>query len=320
MQPIPERGGSGHAANRRGRLSRFAHPIHTHLQHPIRQRPPKGVGCLDGQERSLVEQRHPIETLRLVHVGRTHDHRHAPRHHLVHDEPEIASGDRIHTEGGFVEEEDGRFVDERAGQTELLFHAPRKPTCQAVLERSEVRESEETLHALLECLLRNLVERRVKRDVLAYGEVGIQTEALRHVSEVVLDRFGIGGHAHAVQVRVARAGTEHAREHAQRRRLSGSIGTDETEQLPARHGEIEAAHRREASEVPAQPLHAYGDVGHEPDSSRRTSAGMPGLSARSVSFEIRTFAMYTSFTRSSVVWTFLGVNSASLAMKVTCPE
>ncbi len=123
---------------------------------------------------------------------------------------------------------------------------------------------------------------------------------------------------------VAAGRAQHARQHAQRGGLAGAVGADQAEQLAASDVEAEPVHRGEIAEAARELLDANhgiaGGLGHDAGPfSSSTSTGMPGLSSIAASPVTRTLTAYTNFTRSSAVCTFLGVNSASLAMKVTSP-
>ena len=62
-------------------------------------------------------------TLGLVEIGGGDEDRHLPAAELYEDSPEIAARNGIDAVGRLVEKEHFGRVDQRAGQTELLFHA-----------------------------------------------------------------------------------------------------------------------------------------------------------------------------------------------------
>ncbi len=293
------------------------------------------TGRIQGQESPLVHEADSVAPLGLVQVGRGDHDRHPLLQHLVEDPPEVPPRDRVHAVGGLVQQQDLRRVDQRAGQAQLLFHSARELVGQPVLERGEVAETQQALDARRPLLARDLEEVRVEEEVLQHGEVAVETEALGHVRDTVLDRLGLRSNGVAGDERVALRRSQDPRQHPQGRGLPGAVRTDQPEQFPARDREGEVIHGGDGSEPPRQipdldrrPLVALKSPAvislPSPAPRRptpgliRASAGMPGFSSW---FGLSTliFTAKTSFTRSSCVWTFLGVNSASELMKVTFP-
>ncbi len=105
----------------------------------------RSAGVPDAMVASLVEHGEAVEAFRLVHVGRAHEDGRPPVDHVVDDEPEVASRDRIDPEGRFVEQQDLRLMDQRAREPELLLHPAGEASGEPVLERREIREAEESL-------------------------------------------------------------------------------------------------------------------------------------------------------------------------------
>ncbi len=112
---------------------------------------------------------------------------------------------------------------------------------------------------------------------------------------------------------------EEAAEHADGRRLSRAVRPDEPEHLPFPDLEVEGTDGFDILESPAEAPGLDGEFRHGPalplyfpagPTRIAASAGRPGLS-RPSRFSISTLTPKTSLTRSSFVWMFFGVNSAS---------
>ena len=98
-------------------------------------------GLTRDQELSLVDEADLRAALGLVEVGRGDEDRHPFAQEVVEDPPQVPARHGIDAARRLVEEEDLRRVDERAGEAQLLLHAPRQVAREAVLERGEVAEA-----------------------------------------------------------------------------------------------------------------------------------------------------------------------------------
>ena len=116
--------------------SRLARAVHRHREHRRVHPALERVDRVERQRAAVLQQDEAVEALGLVHVGGAHHHRGAARHHLVHDEPQVAARDRVHAEGGLVEQQDRGFVHQAAGEGELLLHPARQLAGKARLERA----------------------------------------------------------------------------------------------------------------------------------------------------------------------------------------
>ena len=299
VQLVAEQDRAAHARMVAQQVARGACRLDLHHQHLAVQRTLQPLRRVERQQLALVQQRDAIEALGFVHVGRADDHGDALRHHVVHDQPQVAARDRVDAKGRLVEQQDLRLVDQRTRQAELLLHAARQLAGQPVLERRKIGKFKQALHARRTLGLRHLVQVGVEVQVLEHRHVGVQAEALRHVGDDVLHAFRVTRHADAAERRVAGRRTQHAGQHAQRRCLAGAVGADQAEQLAARHIEAQRIHRGDLAEAARQALdvdRCAGWIGrgggggcvHCGASSSRTSAGMPGLSSRAGSPTTRT--------------------------------
>ena len=110
------------------------------------------------------------------------------------------------------------------------------------------------LHALVDLLLRHLLQPQAERDVLVDGEVRVERVALEHHRDVAVARRHV--------VHDALADLEHAlgdllepRDHAQRRRLAASGRPDEDHELAVADVEVDVVHGTRAVGIDlADPL------------------------------------------------------------------
>ena len=142
---------------------------------------PQGVRRVDREQLSLVEQRDPRAALRLVQIRRRHDDRDALSEKLGKQLPELAARDRIHTGRRFVEQDQRRLMDQRAGQRELLLHATRQLVGQPRSERRQLRHVEQAV--ALSLVVADAVNLGEERDVLVDAEIAVEAEPLREVAD-----------------------------------------------------------------------------------------------------------------------------------------
>jgi hypothetical protein len=195
----------------------------------------------------------------------------------------------------------------------ILAHAAGEPVGQPVPEGRETGELQELLAAGPE--VADEVDLGGELDVLVDRQVPVEAELLREVADAALEERGVLDDVEAQDGGPTRGGREKAAEHAEDRRLAGPVRTDEAEHLPFPDLEVEGADGLDVPEGLGEALRLDGrDIAHRGRPSvatRRTaSAGSPGLRSPS-RFSISTLIPKTSLTRSSLVWTFFGVNSAS---------
>ncbi len=264
------------------RRRRRPRPVGTHLEEDAVDQPLQAMRSVDGEQAALVQQAHPRGPLGLVQVGgRDHDG-HALLEELVEDAPEVAPRHRVDAVGRLVEEEHSRRVDQGAGQAELLLHAAREVSGEPLLERLHVGESQQLVDLLFAPLPCHAIDVGVEVQVLLHAEIGVEAEALAHVADLLLDRFGL---AHRVQAEHAGApaGRRHdPGEHPQGGGLAGPVGSDQDEDLAFGDLQGEVGHRDRLAEPLGQAVEL--DRVHDTApavvaSSISASAGMPGLSS-----------------------------------------
>ena len=172
---------------------------------------------------------------------------------IVDQIPESTPRHRIHARGRLVQEEDRRPVDHGAAQRQTLLEAEREVRRQAPDLLAKPGHLEDPALALFEAAPADAVQPGEEIDVLLHGKVGVEREELGHVADAGLQRLQVAEDAQAGDLGRARGGLEQAREHLDRRRLSGAVGPEKAEDLPRPDLEGDVIHRGERSEALGEP-------------------------------------------------------------------
>ncbi len=211
-----------------------------------------------------MEEGHAVAALGLVEVRRGHDNGRPPGGEIVEEAPEVAPGHGIDARRGLVEQQHARRVHERAGERELLLHAPGELAGEAIAEARQARGLEQAPRLLRACGPSDAEHVRVKVDVLVDGEVLVEPEALRHVADVALDALGVAHDVEARDGRRAAVGPEDAGEHAQRGGLARAVWPDEAEDLARPGDEAQAVDRERLRKAPGELPGVDGGLSHGP--------------------------------------------------------
>jgi hypothetical protein len=195
-------------------------------------RPLQLVRTLHSEDPCLVHERHPVAQLALVEIGGGHDDRHACLLHVEQNVPELPAGHRVHAVGGLVQDEAFRFVDEHAGQPQLLFHAAREVSGQPVEEGQQVGESQVFLFPALALHAMDAEDIHEEVDVLLHGQVLVEAEALGHVTDERLDLPPLSRRVDPAYGDTPGSRPDHGRDEPQQGRLAGAVRADEAEDGP----------------------------------------------------------------------------------------
>jgi hypothetical protein len=171
------------------------------------------VGRAGGDEGAGMHEAHAMAALRLVHVRRRqHDGHAAADDQRVDDRPEVPPRDRIHAGRRLVQQEHVGQVDQRADQGQLLPHAARERAGRPVEERSQPGHAEQAITVVLILHAGDAAEVAEELDVLGHRErvVEVQSEALRHVADPILDPFGVAEDVDAGHGGRSGVGPQHA--------------------------------------------------------------------------------------------------------------
>ncbi len=134
---------------------------------------------------------------RFVHVMRGDQERDTLGRQLEEKIPQLATCHGINAGGRLVEEEHFRFVDQRTGQCETLLPTAGQRAGQlmnATIQRGHLHHR---LTARCEPIALESVDPAIELEVLQHGQVGVQAELLRHVSDATFDQLGVVPHVMA---------------------------------------------------------------------------------------------------------------------------
>ena len=207
----------------------------------------------------------------FVEVGGREDGGDARILHAADDPEEFAPRERVHPDGGLVENQKPRLRGQRAGEPQLLLHAARKVSGEAILEAGQPGERHEFLKALLGGRLADAAELCEEFEVLLDREPLVEPELLRHEADQRREGGVLGVGPKARQPRPPGVGAKEPGQEAQKRRLSRAVRADERDELARfRNGEACAVHRPEGF-----PLRVGPDLGEAVD----LEEGGPGAGA-----------------------------------------
>ena len=277
----------------RERAERFDGRVPRHPVHPeerTRKARADRTGFVDREHPSLLDQRHAVATVGLVHVGRGDDDREPRGLQVVQQVPELAARDGVDAGGRFVEEQEFGPMHERAREGELLLHATRELPRATVLESFDLLvDRRDDVVALFE---RRAEDRGEEAQILLDAQVGVEREATRHVADALADLPEVADHVAAKDRRGAGVGYEECGDDPEQRRLAATVGTHEPEQLTSAHVEGHLVERDRAAKDLADPVEDDGRRrrahGTAAAAMNVRSAGMPILSTPSL-LATRTF-------------------------------
>ena len=131
-------------------------------------------------------------------------------------------------------------MHEHAGKAELLLHATGQGTGQAVGKRRETGRLQQGVDARRAAGPRHPVQVRVELEVLANGQVLVQTESLGHVPDPGTQAGSVGSrvqpeHPHLPRVRDEQTGAQ-----THPGRLAGAVRAHEPRHLPGGEGRGDA--------------------------------------------------------------------------------
>ena len=165
-----------------------------------------------------------------------------PEEVLDHPDP-----GRIETDHRFIDDDHPWLVQQGRGDDQPLFHPVGVGLDQVIGPVVEGKLDQEPLGLLTEEPVSEAVQVGDKPHELHAGQLLVKEGPVGNETDDPLGRLRIRGHRDPVDPDRPLRRPQHARHHPDRRRLSRPIGSDETEDLPLRHGEIQVVHRQGAS-------------------------------------------------------------------------
>ena len=185
----------------------------------------------------------------LVHVvGRDQDRRagvHQPEEAL----PEVAAALRVHRTGGLVQEQQLRLVHQRGRQGQALALPAGERSGKAVGEVAQAVLLQQRRHPLAARCGRERVNLAHELEVLAYGEVLVEREALGHVADAPAQGLGVGWDRETQHVGLTGAGRQEPAQHANGGGLARSVGAEEAVDPGAGDGQVHGVDGQQRSEA-----------------------------------------------------------------------
>ena len=140
------------------------------------------------QHLAQVQHIHMVAHGRLVHVGGAYNDAEVffPDH-LLNDDPQLVTAERVHPYGRFVQDQQIRRTYQGAGQSQFLLHAPGQLPGQPSGKGSQPGHIQQFSKTVLPGILGNPVQVRIQIQVLLNGQVFIKAEFLGYVADPGLD-------------------------------------------------------------------------------------------------------------------------------------
>ena len=186
--------------------------------------------------------------LGLFKVGGRPQHRDPAREELVHHAPQLATRQRVDPHAGLVQQQQARASEQRACESELLFHAARQIAGEAPRERAEVGEAQQLREALPARRGIQSAQVGVQVEIVEHREILVQPEALRHVTGLRLGGAAFGARRATEHLDRPGSGLHQAREEADQSRLARPVRTHQPEDFPGRERRADPGERVRGAE------------------------------------------------------------------------
>src|SRR5439155_11372399 len=151
---------------------------------------------------------------------------------------DLATTDRIDAVGRFVEQQNVRTVNERAGEAEPLRHSFREFLDANVRPLRDANALEKHHRSRGDVVLRHSRHSSEDRECLSRGEITGDLVSFRQITDMPA-ALGIGDRQ-IVNARLARGRARESEKNFDGRRFSGAVRTEETKQLAFADGESDA--------------------------------------------------------------------------------
>jgi hypothetical protein len=139
----------------------------------------------------------------------------------------------IDTDSGFVEQEDGRVMEEGCGEVESAFHTAAEGADAVTGTGLKPYESQGTFDSLAQRSAVDIVEGAEETEVLEGGEFVVKSEILGYEADPSFEGVGIGIESSAVNQHGAGVGSDESGDDGNGGGFAGTIGA---EQCHARTG------------------------------------------------------------------------------------
>ena len=183
----------------------------------------------------------PLATFGLVHVMRCDEKGQALRTELMNFFPKVAPRFWIDTGSRLIEQQQFGPMNETSRKRESLFPSPGKLTRELLPAFRQPEFFDAFPHRLSAIL--HAIHARDEIEIFFNAQVLPETEPLRHVTDLALDRFAFSDHVVAKNFPASVIGPEQSAQHAQKRGLAAAVWSEETEDLAGTHRKIDMIHR-----------------------------------------------------------------------------
>jgi hypothetical protein len=181
-----------------------------------------------GEERAIVNDADDVaELFDFTHDVGGEDDGFAEVAAFADESDDGAGGHDVEAEGGFVEDHDGRIVDERAGDGGFLLHAGGELVAATITEAVHVQPVENVVDALLQRGFTEAVEAAEVFHQFLSAEAGIERGGGGKETDAGAHFFGLLDDIVAADQGRAVGGLENGGEHTQRGGFSGAIGAQQ---------------------------------------------------------------------------------------------
>ena len=170
--------------------------------------------------------------------------RRAATGHLAQDILDQAGGLGVQPDGGLIQHQYFGVVHQGGSQRGLLLHAVAVRVDGVVAGLGQVEQAQQLVDPPRHLGFLQLVQVADESQQLAAGELGVQVGGIGDEAAGGLGLQRLGLHIVARHAHAARGGLEQADDHLDRSCLSGAVGAEEAEHLPAAHREADVVHRQ----------------------------------------------------------------------------
>ena len=239
---------------------------HGQAEHPVAERREELVRRGVGQQLALVQQQHAAAAGGLVEIGGGPNHGHAVGaaflQHGGDDRPEFAARQRIDADRRFVQQQQARAGQQRAGQAELLLHAAGQLARQPRGERRQAGEAQQACDARGAKIVRHGIQVGEQDEIFRDAEVFVQTERLRHITDRGMHRGCIGRHVVVQHPHAAGAGAQQTGEQSQQRGFARAVRANQAGDDAGLDASVDAVQRNGIG-IGVAEARDGGDDGHE---------------------------------------------------------
>src|SRR5687767_9051237 len=188
-------------------------------------------------------------TLRLIHVMRRHEQRHAAPREFEQQIPQLTTRDRINACRRFIEKQHRRFMHQRARHRQSLPPSAREQRRAPIQIRFQMRDRGQFLAAFLQRFPVQAIKPPVKQKIFVHGQLIVEREFLRHVSDQSLHLLGVAHDVHSRDPRRPMRRRQNPAQHSNHGALARPVRPEKSEDRTLLHREADVLHRCEMTEA-----------------------------------------------------------------------